>query len=173
MELLYSTGLRSAELLGLDQHQVSQGACVRVMGKGLKERLVILGEHALHWIAQYKDMRKFLLQSGGHLLSSTERLFVSSNKYPDYRYHQLRRMVWRYAQKSGLQLTPHTLRHTFATHMYQGKAPLKTIQLLMGHEHLETTTIYVSRHNMDDKALHRRHHPRELDYRRFVRWANH
>lgn len=169
LELLYSTGLRAAELLDLEVHQTQHGPCLRVMGKGKKERLVVMGEHAQFWIAQYKAVRKSLLGSGGHALTSTVRLFVSGGKHPEYQYYQLRRMVARYARRSGLELTPHKLRHAFATHMYQGKAPLKSIQLLLGHEHLSTTTIYVSRHHSDDKALLRHHHPREIDYRKFVR----
>lgn len=171
LELLYSSGLRAAELLALEVHQVLHGAHLRVMGKGNKERLVVIGEEAQHWIAQYTVVRKSILRSGGHSVTSTERLFVSGGKHPAYQYPQLRRMVAGYARSCRLHLTPHKLRHAFATHMYQGKAPLRTIQLLLGHEHLQTTTIYVSRHYSDDKAVHRRHHPRETDYRKFVRWA--
>ena len=171
LELLYSTGLRAAELLGLEVHQVRHGACVRIMGKGGKERLVVMGEHAQYWIAQYIAIRKRLLRQGGHSVTSTERLFVSRGKHPSYQYQQLRRMVARYARSCGLELTPHKLRHAFATHMYEGKAPLRSIQLLLGHEHLTTTTIYVSRQGMDNKLFMRLHHPRGQDYRQFERWA--
>lgn len=171
LELLYSSGLRASELLALEVHQVLHGAYLRVMGKGKKERLVVIGENAQHWIAQYKIVRNSILRSGGHSFTSTERLFVSGGKYPAYQYPQLRRMLAGYARSCRLHLTPHKLRHAFATHMYQGKAPLRTIQLLLGHEHLQTTTIYVSRDNSDDKAVHRHHHPREIDYRNLVRRA--
>lgn len=172
LELLYGAGLRSAELLGLHVGQVPDAPGMRLMGKGAKERLVILGEHARHWIAQYKRVRRALLGAGGHRPTATNRLFVSAGTYPDYRYSQLRRMVARYAAIAGIHLTPHCLRHAFATHLYQHKAPLKTIQLLLGHNNLATTTIYVSRRGEDDHAILNRHHPRGEGFsglRRFYR----
>ncbi|WP_233168000.1 tyrosine-type recombinase/integrase [Xylophilus sp. ASV27] len=171
LELLYATGLRADELLRLRIDQVAGALCMRVMGKGAKERLVVYGEHAANWIAQYKSVRHALLSAGGHCTTSTARLFVSDGRYPDYRYSQLRRMVSRYAAAEGLQLTPHSLRHAFATHLYQGRAPLTTIQMLLGHEHLETTTRYVSRQFEDDHALLETHHPRGGQYRRLMRDA--
>ncbi|AVT11282.1 integrase [Paracidovorax avenae] len=171
LELLYGAGLRSAELLGLRVAQVPDAPGMRLMGKGAKERLVILGEHARYWIAQYKDVRRLLLGSGGHRSTATNRLFVSAGTHPDYQYSQLRRMVGRYAAMIGLHLTPHSLRHAFATHLYQHKAPLKTIQRLLGHDHLATTTIYVSRHSEDDHYLVEQHHPRGGKHIGFARWT--
>lgn len=170
LELLYGAGLRSAELLCLHVAQVPDAPGLRLIGKGAKERLVILGEHARYWIAQYKAIRRTLLGSGGHRPTATSRLFVSTGIHPDYQYSQLRRMVGRYAAMVGLSLTPHSLRHAFASHLYQHKAPLKTIQLLLGHEHLVTTTIYVSRHSEDDHDLLDRHHPRGGRHTCFSRW---
>lgn len=169
LELLYGAGLRSAELLGLRVDQIPDTRGMRILGKGAKERLVVYGEHARNWIVQYKAVRHALLSAGGHRATATSKLFVSTGQYPDYRYPQLRRMVSRYAAMTGLRLTPHSLRHAFATHLYQGRAPLRTIQLLLGHEHLATTTIYVSRQAEDDRALLKTHHPRGDQFKRFAR----
>lgn len=89
---------------------------------------------------------------------------------PDYRYYQLRRMVSRYGRECGLRLTPHALRHAFASHLYQGKASLHTIQLLLGHEHQETTAHYVSILHEDIRAMADQHHPRSANFERYVRW---
>jgi len=167
LELLYGAGLRAAELLGLPRDLHLQGRCMRLMGKGMKERLVVLGEPALDWILQYKTARPAILRRGGHVAQASKHLFVSSGRYPDYRYIQLWRMVRKHAATCGLDLTPHSLRHAFATHLYQGRAPLETIRLLLGHQHLETTTLYVSRHGLDDHELLRRHHPRGEAYKAF------
>ncbi|WP_322740002.1 tyrosine-type recombinase/integrase [Delftia tsuruhatensis] len=172
LELLYGAGLRAAELLGLPQDMYLQGRCLQIMGKGMKERLVVLGEPALDWIAQYKRVRTDILRAGGYAARSTRRFFVSSGHYPNYQYRQLLRMVRRYSAMCGLDLTPHSFRHAFATHLYQGRAPLDTIKLLLGHAHLETTAIYVSRHGLDDHELHRRHHPRGAAYKPFLRFGN-
>ncbi|BDR09187.1 tyrosine-type recombinase/integrase [Comamonas thiooxydans] len=171
LELLYGSGLRAAELLNLTLDQVpSRGKPMQIWGKGCKERLVVVGEHAYYWIAQYKAARQLILRAGGHGNRSTAKLFVSSGRYPDYRYYQLRRMVSRYGRECGLQLTPHTLRHAFASHLYQGRASLHTIQLLLGHERLETTAHYVSLFHKDIHAMVEHHHPRSSSYKRYVRW---
>lgn len=111
-----------------------------------------------------------ILEAGGHGKRSTSKLFVSSGRYPDYRYYQLRRMVSRYGRECGLRLTPHALRHAFASHLYQGKASLHTIQLLLGHEHQETTAHYVSILHEDIRAMADQHHPRSANFERYVRW---
>lgn len=172
LELLYGAGLRAAELLGLPQDMCIQGRCLPIMGKGMKERLVVLGEPAMHWIAQYKRLRSDILRSGGYAARSTRRFFVSSGHYPNYQYRQLLRMVRRYSAMCGLDLTPHSFRHAFATHLYQGRAPLGTIKLLLGHAQLETTAIYLSRHGLDDRELVSRHHPRGDAYKPLLRWSN-
>lgn len=124
----------------------------------------------MYWIAQYKTARQVILAAGGHGKRSTSKLFVSSGRYPDYRYYQLRRMVSRYGRECGLRLTPHALRHAFASHLYQGKATLHTIQLLLGHERQETTAHYVSILHEDIRAMADQHHPRSSKYERYVRW---
>ena len=171
LELLYGSGLRAAELLNLTLDQLpSKGKPMQIWGKGSKERLVVVGDHARHWIAQYKSARPLILADGGHGHRSTAKLFVSSGRYPDYRYYQLRRMVSRYGRECGLRLTPHALRHAFASHLYQGKASLHTIQLLLGHECQETTAHYVSIFHEDSRALVDQHHPRSRNYKPYKRW---
>lgn len=171
LELLYGSGLRAAELLNLTLDQLpSKGKPMQIWGKGSKERLIVVGEHASHWIAQYKSARQLILAAGGHGRRSTPKLFVSSGRYPDYRYYQLRRMVSRYGRECGLRLTPHALRHAFASHLYQGKASLHTIQLLLGHEHQETTAHYVSIFHEDSRRMMDQHHPRSAQYKPYVRW---
>ena len=171
LELLYGSGLRAGELLNITLDQVpASGKPMQIWGKGSKERLVVVGEHARYWLAQYKAARQAILAAGGHGKRSTSKLFVSSGRYPDYRYYQLRRMVSRYGRECGLRLTPHALRHAFASHLYQGKATLHTIQLLLGHERQETTAHYVSILHEDIRAMADQHHPRSSKYERYVRW---
>ncbi|WP_341679585.1 tyrosine-type recombinase/integrase [Comamonas thiooxydans] len=171
LELLYGSGLRAAELLNLTLEQLpSKGKPMQIWGKGSKERLVVVGDHARYWIAQYKSARPQILADGGHGHRSTAKLFVSSGRHPDYRYYQLRRMVGRYGRECGLRLTPHALRHAFASHLYQGKASLHTIQLLLGHECQETTAHYVSIFSEDSRALVEQHHPRSRNYKPYKRW---
>lgn len=172
LEVLYGTGLRATELLGLTLDQVQHGKCMTVLGKGAKERLVVLGEHALHWISQYKVLRHSLLAAGGHESRSTQKLFVSTGRYPDFQYLELWRMVRRYGDKCGLHVSPHQLRHAFATHLYQGKAPLESIRLLLGHEQLATTAMYVFRYQEDNQLLWHRHHPRGSGYIAYRRWCH-
>lgn len=111
LELLYGSGLRAGELLSITLDQVpASGKPMQIWGKGSKERLVVVGEHARYWNAQYKAARQVILAAGGHGKRSTSNLFVSSGRYPDYSYYQLRRMVSRYCRECGLRLTPHALR---------------------------------------------------------------
>lgn len=160
LELLYATGMRSAELLSLDVFQFGSESLLKVWGKGSKERLVVYGEEAKHWIAEYKDVRKELLLKGGHAALRTNNLFVSTGKHPSYQYYELRRMLKKYGQACGLHVTPHRMRHAFATHMYQAGAPLKIIQMLLGHENLQTSSIYIAKNSRDPVKLLKHHHPR-------------
>lgn len=158
LELLYACGLRVSELVTLrvDQVNLRQGA-VRVVGKGNKERLVPIGESGLEWIERYlKQSRGLLL---GHALSPA--IFVTQRGGP-----MTRQMFWvlikRYASAAGIRkkLSPHTLRHAFATHLVNHGADLRVVQLLLGHSSLSTTQIYthVARERL--KKLHQAHHPR-------------
>ena len=158
LEVLYATGLRVSELVELKAAQVSlnQGL-VRVIGKGGKERLVPLGEEALDWLADFlRGPRLDLL--GGRL---SDFLFPTSRSD-----HMTRQAFWqlikRHALTAGIhkEMSPHTLRHAFATHLLNHGADLRVVQMLLGHSDLSTTQIYthVARERL--KQLHAQHHPR-------------
>ncbi len=158
LEVLYATGLRVSELVGLHTAQVSLDmGVVRVMGKGSKERLVPLGEEALDWLRRYlADGRPVLL---GRQMSNA--LFVTHRGEG-----MTRQMFWylikKHAKIGGLYkpLSPHTLRHAFATHLLNHGADLRVVQLLLGHADISTTQVYthVARERL--KQLHAMHHPR-------------
>jgi integrase/recombinase XerD len=159
LEILYGCGLRVTELITLDLLSVNirQGV-VRVIGKGEKERLIPLGEPALYALNRY-------LQNGREdlLVRNTDSSFLFLSKRGK---GMTRQTFWyrikEYASKSGVdtKLSPHTLRHAFATHLLNHGADLRTVQILLGHTSLSTTQIYteVARHRM--KELHNEHHPR-------------
>lgn len=158
LETLYASGLRVSELVGLTVAQVSRDAgVVRVLGKGSKERLVPLGEEALAWIGRYlADGRPALL--AGRV---AEALFVTARGEG-----MTRQAFWylikRYARAAGIAkpISPHVLRHAFATHLLNHGADLRVVQMLLGHSDISTTQIYthVARERL--KQLHARHHPR-------------
>lgn len=158
LETLYATGLRVSELVGLNLQQANlQSGVVRVVGKGDKERLVPLGEEAIEWLQRYlAQARRDLLH--GH---SSDALFPTARGAAMTRqafWHNLKR----YTQIAGIEthLSPHTLRHAFATHLLNHGADLRVVQMLLGHVDLSTTQIYthVARERL--KSLHTRHHPR-------------
>jgi integrase/recombinase XerD len=157
-EVLYATGLRVSELVTLRVTQVSMDmGVVRVMGKGSKERLVPLGEEALDWL------RRYLADGRGVLLGKqiSDALFVTARGEG-----MTRQMFWylikKHAKHGGLNksLSPHTLRHAFATHLLNHGADLRVVQMLLGHADISTTQIYthVARERL--KQLHAMHHPR-------------
>ncbi len=158
LEVLYATGLRVSELVGLRAVEVGlvEGV-VRVVGKGDRERLVPLGEEARHWIERY------LAQARGALLAgrSDDALFVTQRGGP-----MTRQMFWklikRYAVQAGVlaPLSPHTLRHAFATHLLEHGADLRVVQMLLGHADISTTQIYTHIARERLKSIHARHHPR-------------
>jgi integrase/recombinase XerD len=162
LELMYASGLRVSELVGLRIfHLGLNDGVLRVMGKGSKERLVPFGEIAAQWLTQY------LSQSRPELLGAhqSEDLFVTTRgSTPGESMSRV--MFWvnvkRYAQLSGLRvpMSPHTLRHAFATHLLNHGADLRAVQMLLGHADISTTTIYthVARERL--AQLHARHHPR-------------
>ena len=159
LETLYATGLRVSELVGLRRVQVALDAgVVRVMGKGSKERLVPLGEEAVAWIAKYlKHARPGLAGAG-----KDDHVFVTARGTAMTR-QAFWGLVKRHALAAGIapaSLSPHVLRHAFATHLLNHGADLRIVQLLLGHADITTTTIYthVARERL--KALHARHHPR-------------
>ena len=159
LELLYACGLRISELITLDilNLNVRQGV-VRVIGKGSKERLVPMGEQALDWISDYLAYGRDQLLGNN---TNCSFLFLS-NRGKEMTRQNFWYRIKHYANQSGVDtsLSPHTLRHAFATHLINHGADLRTVQLLLGHTSLSTTQIYteVARHRM--KELHREHHPR-------------
>ncbi len=158
LETLYATGLRVSELVGLTLSQVSltQGV-VRVIGKGDKERLVPMGEEAISWISRYlAEGRPRLVRS-----RSTDALFTTARGGPMTRqafWHNLKV----HTRTAGIQtaLSPHTLRHAFATHLLNHGADLRVVQMLLGHADLSTTQIYTHVAQARLKTLHEQHHPR-------------
>jgi len=159
LETLYATGLRVSELVGLTLSQVSltQGV-VRVIGKGDKERLVPLGEEAIAWISRYlAEGRPKLVKS-----RSTDALFTTARGGPMTRqafWHNLKTHT-RQAGIDAKKLSPHTLRHAFATHLLNHGADLRVVQMLLGHADLSTTQIYTHVAQARLKTLHEQHHPR-------------
>ena len=158
LEVLYASGLRVSELVGLTLSQINlRQGLVRVVGKGNKERLVPLGEEAQDWLVRYlRDSRPLLLGDEGDDI-----VFPSQRRQPMTRqtfWHRIRQL----AVIAGVQkpLSPHTLRHAFATHLLNHGADLRVVQMLLGHSDLSTTQIYthVARQRLHD--LHARHHPR-------------
>ena len=162
LELMYASGLRVSELVGLKTLHVSLNESVlRVLGKGSKERLVPYGQIAGEWLTHYlQQARPELLQG-----RQSEALFVTSAG-PKAGTGMSRVMFWnlvkRYAVQAGITapLSPHTLRHAFATHLLNHVADLRAVQMLLGHADISTTTIYthVARERL--KTLHAQHHPR-------------
>lgn len=158
LELLYATGLRVTELVSLTMEQISlRQGLVRVMGKGGKERLVPLGELAIAEVEQYIKFAR------GELLSMKQ----SDVLFPSRRGQMMTRQTfWHriklYAARAGIQchLSPHTLRHAFATHLLNHGADLRVVQLLLGHSDLSTTQIYTHVAKVRLQQLHSQHHPR-------------
>lgn len=158
LEILYGCGLRVSELVSLrvDQVNLRQGV-IRVTGKGDKERLVPMGEEAIDWLLRYMN------EARGDLLRGK----VSDDLFPGNRGSAMSRQAFwyrirHYAGRAGIskKLSPHTLRHAFATHLLNHGADLRVVQMLLGHADLSTTQIYthVARQRLQD--LHQTHHPR-------------
>ena len=158
LELMYASGLRVSELVGLKTFNLGMNEGVlRVLGKGSKERLVPFGEIAADWITRYLAEARNVILAG----QQTDDLFVTS------RGHGMSRvMFWMIVRKHAVAagitapLSPHTLRHAFATHLLNHGADLRAVQMLLGHADISTTTIYthVARERL--KLLHSQHHPR-------------
>ena len=162
LELMYASGLRVSELVTLKVLNISLADNVlRVLGKGNKERLVPFGEVASLWLARYLAVARPELLAG----QATQDLFVST-RGAHVGSAMSRVMFWmivkKYARQAGITvpLSPHTLRHAFATHLLNHGADLRAVQMLLGHADISTTTIYthVARERL--KTLHAQHHPR-------------
>ena len=158
LEVLYATGLRVSELVGLKFEQISfrQGV-VRIIGKGNKERLVPVGEEAMSWLEAY------MIQARKKLLGERQcdYLFVT-NRGDGMTRQAFWHIIKRHAKKAGISkvLSPHTLRHAFATHLLNHGADLRVVQLLLGHADLSTTQIYTHIARERLKELHSKFHPR-------------
>jgi integrase/recombinase XerD len=158
LEMLYATGLRVSELVTLTVAQVSlrQGV-VRITGKGDKERLVPVGEEAMNWLETYMTTARLSLLAA----RQSDDLFVT-NRASAMTRQAFWHIIKRYAKKAGItkELSPHTLRHAFATHLLNHGADLRVVQLLLGHADLSTTQIYTHIANTRLKELHSTFHPR-------------
>jgi integrase/recombinase XerD len=158
LETLYATGLRVSELVAMKSHEANLDAgVVRVLGKGSKERLVPLGEEAVHWISIYLKQARAQLAAR----KNPAALFITARGAGMTRqafWHLIRRYGARAIP--GKKLSPHVLRHAFATHLINHGADLRVVQMLLGHADISTTQIYthVARERL--KQLHARHHPR-------------
>lgn len=159
LETIYATGLRVSELVGLRLHEVNfDMGVIRVFGKGSKERLVPLGEQAIDWLRRYlAEARPALLDK-----RQSDDLFVTARGAAMSR-QAFWQLIKRYALRASIdpaRLSPHVLRHAFATHLLNHGADLRVVQLLLGHSDISTTQIYthVARERL--KSLHAAHHPR-------------
>lgn len=165
LELMYAAGLRVSELVGLPANALNlrQGV-VRVTGKGGKDRLVPLGEEAMHWLRRYLDEARPQLDKGTGMSARTldPPLFLGPRRAPLTR-QQFWRLVKRSALAAGIaptRISPHGLRHSFATHLLNHGADLRALQMLLGHGSLSTTQIYTHVARQRLKNLHAQHHPR-------------
>ena len=158
LEVLYATGVRVSELINLKMSQINlnQGV-LRIVGKGDRERLIPLGDEAQDWIREFSDGPR------GEILLERQTEYLFPTRRGD---RMTRQAFWhiikRYAKKAGIEkkMSPHTVRHAFATHLLNNGADLRVVQLLLGHSDVSTTQIYthVARERMKD--LHSLHHPR-------------
>ena len=159
LEILYACGLRVSELIGLRMHQLNlRTGVLRVLGKGSKERLVPFGEQAGDWLERYlADARPNLLKEE----NGCDVLFVS-NRGSGMTRQAFWHVIKRHAQAVGIDkhLSPHTLRHAFATHLLNHGADLRVVQMLLGHSDLSTTQVYTHIAQARLQELHREHHPR-------------
>lgn len=158
LEVLYATGLRVSELVTLKLMQVNlQQGVIRVTGKGNKERLVPLGEEAINWLEKYLSGSRPQLMKG----NTGDVLFVSNRQQAMTR-QTFWHIIKRHAREAKIttELSPHTLRHAFATHLLNHGADLRVVQMLLGHSDLSTTQIYTHIAKQRLQELHHKHHPR-------------
>lgn len=158
LEILYATGMRVSELIHLLTHQIQlEGGYVLLRGKGSKERIVPLGREAIHWL------KKYLMEFRPLLLKEKESPFLFINRYgkPMSR-QQFWKLIKAYGRKGGIQkrITPHVLRHSFASHLLERGADLRSVQMMLGHVDISTTQIYTHVTGERLKKVHQRYHPR-------------
>jgi len=157
LELLYSTGIRVSELVNIQMKSIDMSRReINVLGKGNKERIVLFGERCLSIMENYVNKHRFNINTkkSDYLILS-----VRGNKIND---REIRKIIDKTVEEAGLklQISPHVLRHTFATHMLNEGADLKTVQQLLGHESLSTTTIYTHTSNERLRKVYLDAHPR-------------
>ena len=158
LELLYSCGLRVSELINLSYHNINlKDEFIRIHGKGNKERLLPMGEIAIDYLTKYElNSRPALLKNGqsdSYFLSNRARAMSRQNFFY---------IIKDYASKAGIDkpLSPHSLRHAFATHLVQKGADLRSVQLMLGHSDISSTQLYTHIQNSQLKTQHQKHHPR-------------
>jgi len=158
LEMLYATGMRVSELTQLPTHQVSlEGGYVLLYGKGSKERIVPIGSEAIRWVLLYLKESRGVLAKG----KESPFLFINRSGKP-----MSRQRFWKslkdYARKAGLRkrITPHLLRHSFASHLLEGGADLRSVQMMLGHADISTTQIYTHVTGERLKKVHQHYHPR-------------
>ena len=158
LELLYSCGLRVSELINLSYHNINlKDEFIRIHGKGNKERLLPMGEIAIDYLTKYElNSRPALLKNGqsdSYFLSNRGKAMSRQNFFY---------IIKDYASKAGIDkpLSPHSLRHAFATHLVQKGADLRSVQLMLGHSDISSTQLYTHIQNAQLKMQHQKHHPR-------------
>jgi integrase/recombinase XerD len=163
LELLYAAGLRISEATGLDREDLSfDGAFVRVVGKGDKERLVPVGDVALDWLRRWIDGPRSRLMALGHVAPARGGPLLLGDRGGRLARQQAWATVKRAATRAGLaeRVSPHTLRHSFATHLLEGGADLRIVQELLGHASISTTQLYTHLTGERIRDVYRRAHPR-------------
>ena len=160
LELLYSCGLRVSELINLSYHNINlKEEFIRIHGKGNKERVLPMGEIAIDYLMKYEtNSRPVLLKNGqsdSYFLSNRGRAMSRQNFFY---------IIKAYANQVGIDkpLSPHSLRHAFATHLVQKGADLRSVQLMLGHSDISSTQLYTHIQNAQLKAQHTKHHPKRL-----------
>ena len=158
LELLYSCGLRVSELINLSYHNINlKDEFIRIHGKGNKERLLPMGEIAIDYLTKYElNSRPTLLKNG-----QNDSYFLSNRGMAMSRQNFFY-IIKDYALKAGIDkpLSPHSLRHAFATHLVQKGADLRSVQLMLGHSDISSTQLYTHIQNAQLKTQHQKHHPR-------------
>ncbi len=158
LELLYATGVRASELVNIQQQNLYfEAGFIRIFGKGSKERLVPVGNSAIAWVKRYQaELRMSLAQQ-----NSDDYLFLNARGIKLTRM-ALFAMVRKYAVMAGIEkhISPHTFRHTFATHLLEGGADLRAVQEMLGHSSISTTQIYTHIDRSFIKEVHKTFHPR-------------
>ena len=158
LELLYSCGLRVSELISLSYHNLNlKEEFVRVHGKGNKERMLPLGEVAIDFLDQYERNSRTLLLKNGQCDS-----YFLSNRGSAMSRQNFFYIIKGYAATAGINkpISPHSLRHAFATHLVQKGADLRSVQLMLGHSDISSTQLYTHIQNAQLKMQHQKHHPR-------------